>query len=322
MTIEDFELDLATADRIVALVDPDLRAEAVAKLTGGILSSVFEVRTTDGRSVVVKVYPESPRWKMDKERSVYERLRQHNVAVPISEILAADDSQALLAQNVLVMSKLDGVHVLSILDQLNEQDLVQINRQIGAILRSLHQVSFDEFGDVGADGVVEPQATNLDYMRVQFAKKLREFGELGGEDELRRDIERHVAEREELFAACPRAVFCHNDCHYGNVLVVPDRDRWRISGLLDFENVLAADPLLDLAKAHCDSERRSEATLQALAAGHGELREGWREALDLYVLYHWVELWDWLATVGQGDQRAALADIAQEMRRACDSSLR
>lgn len=42
-----------------------------------------------------------------------------------------------------------------------------------------------------------------------------------------------------------------------------------------------------------------------------ELRPDWREALDLYVLYHRLELWDWLASLGQTDALDALAD---EMR--------
>ncbi len=52
-------------------------------------------------------------------------------------------------------------------------------------------------------------------------------------------------------------------------------------------------------------------TLAGLADGYGDLRSGWREALDFYVLYHWIELWDWLASSGR---REALAGIADEMR--------
>ena len=106
-------------------------------------------------------------------------------------------------------------------------------------------------------------------------------------------------------------MLCHDDCHYGNVLVARDGGSWRVSGLCDFENVVAGDPLLDLAKTHCYSPRRSAATLAALAEGYGELRDGWRETLDLYVLYHWLELWDWLAFASKPKPLPAIAD---EMR--------
>lgn len=312
MTLEGFDLDVATADRVVALAGPGFRTDAIVRLTGGGNSAVFEVRSREGRSLVVKVYSDLFHWKMEKEVFVYGHVRQHALAAPVPAILAADDSKTLLSQNVLVMTKLDGEHVDSLIDDLDELALIGINQQIGAILAALHEISFDAFGYVGTDGVVDGHPTNLDYMRLQFEKKLREFDEHGGDPELRRNIERYVADREELLAAPSRPVFCHNDCYYGNVLVLPERDSWRVSGLVDFENVLAGDPLLDLAKTHCYArERRSEATLAALTAGHGDLPTNWREALELYVLYHWVELWDWFAYLGTDDP---LAGLSRDMR--------
>jgi aminoglycoside phosphotransferase (APT) family kinase protein len=286
MALDQFNLDLATADRLVARTDPRLRAQAVVRMGGGENSIVSEVRRSDGSSVVVKVYSDFLHWKMEKEVFVYERLQQFVARAPVPAVLAADDSKTLLPHSVVVMTKLEGRRVYSLLDRLDEQALVAINRQIGGILRLLHEVRFDAFGYVGAQGILRAHPTNLDYMRFQFDTKLREFDELGGDADLPRSIERHVNERELRLAGCPRASFCHNDCHYGNVLVVPQGRGWRVSGLLDFENVLAGDPLLDLAKAHCYSSRRSETTLAALARGYGDLRDDWRQALDLYVLYH------------------------------------
>lgn len=53
MTVDHIDLDLPTADRLLALCDPTLRAAAVAELAGGDNSAVFEVRTDDGRALVV-----------------------------------------------------------------------------------------------------------------------------------------------------------------------------------------------------------------------------------------------------------------------------
>ncbi len=185
MALDDFQLDAADADRVLALADPSLRSATITRLGG----------------------------------------------------------------YVLVLSRLEGAHVWSLLDRLSDAELAGVNRQIGAVLRSLHEVGFERFGYVGTG---------------------------------------------------------HDDCHDGNVL-----GGWRVSSLLDFENAVAGDPLLDLAKAHCYSPRRSEALLAALVAGYGALRPDWREALGLYVLYHWLELWDWLASLGRAE---ALAGIAEEMR--------
>lgn len=48
-----------------------------------------------------------------------------------------------------------------------------------------------------------------------------------------------------LFAACGCAVLCHNDLHEGNVLV---DGVGAVTGFIDVENMIAADPLIDLAK--------------------------------------------------------------------------
>jgi aminoglycoside phosphotransferase (APT) family kinase protein len=262
---------------------------------------------------VIKVYSEDFHWKLEKEVFVYELLRRHRVDAPVPEILAADDSKSLLPYNFSVMTKREGRHVLSLIEELSDRELEGINRQVGAILRNLHAVTFDEFGYMGASGIAEPHETNAAYMSVQFEKKIREFERLGGEDELRRTLEHYVADRAELLVACPRAVLCHDDCHEGNILVLPE-DGWRISGLLDFENVVAGDPLLDLAKAHCYSRRPSEAKLDALVGGYGELRDGWRDAVDLYIVYHLLELWDWFAMTGHTEP---LSDITGQLQRIC-----
>ena len=77
MEVWDFPLDAATADRVVALAEPGFRTVGVARMTGGSNSGVFEVRSSEGRVLVLKVYSDLFHWKMQKEVFVYERLRQH-----------------------------------------------------------------------------------------------------------------------------------------------------------------------------------------------------------------------------------------------------
>jgi aminoglycoside phosphotransferase (APT) family kinase protein len=152
MTLDDFDLDIATADRIAALAEPGFHTEAVARLTGGGNSAVFEVRSSEGRSLVVKLYSDLFHWKMEKEVFVYGRMEPQSLSAPVPAILAADDSKQLVSQNVLVMTKVEGQHVDSLIEQLEERALIEINRQIGAILAELHEIKFDEFGYVGTEG--------------------------------------------------------------------------------------------------------------------------------------------------------------------------
>ena len=83
MEVWDFALDAATADRVVALAEPGFRTASIARLSGGSNSAVFEVRSSVGRVLVLKVYSDLFHWKMEKEVFVYEQMRQHRLAAPV-----------------------------------------------------------------------------------------------------------------------------------------------------------------------------------------------------------------------------------------------
>lgn len=59
-------------------------------------------------------------------------------------------------------------------------------------------------------------------------------------------ISEYVEARAGVFAANLAPAPCHNDFHEGNVLVDPAT--WRVTGFIDVENAIAADPLMDMAK--------------------------------------------------------------------------
>jgi aminoglycoside phosphotransferase (APT) family kinase protein len=238
---------------------------------------------------VAKVYPENA--APAREVAVLRLLEGRKLTAPVPAVLG-------IHENVVVLTKLDGEIVRSRVD-LRDDELADVNRQIGAFLRSLHDVGADRFGAA--------YDTNLSFMRARFASRLDEFVVLGGDDGLRRRIADHFAAREQLFEGCVHPVLCHNDCHDANVLV----DGLRISGVLDFEGALAADPLLDLAKSYCYSSRGSEEQLLALVDGYGHVRADWSDAVELYVVYHLLELWDFMASFGQ---TALLDELARELR--------
>lgn len=247
--------------------------------TAGI-SEVDLVTFADHERVVVKRAPDDWHWSIDKEVYVY-GLVARATGVPVPTILGTP------APGTLVLSHVPGNGTAEI-------DTVDLYRQIGALLAELHAVHLDAFGYVGTHGVVEPHETNRAYMRHQFAKKVREHAELGGDETLGARIAAHVEERAGLFDGCASPSLCHNDCHEGNLIA---RDG-RIAAVVDFQNAVGGDPLLDLAKCACYTQRDLETAVASLAEGYGPLRDAWRETLDLYVLYHRLELWDWFATIG------------------------
>ena len=274
---------------------------SVNRFAGAGVSDVFEV-VTDERSVVVKLFPPDYEWKLAKELFVYRLVEEYAADVPVPRIISADREE-----HVLVLERIDGLPTSILADD----DVPRLYRELGRLLARLHAIELEAFGYLTADGVVERHATNVDYMRSQFAKRLASFAELGGDPALGEAVAEHVRARDELLIGGPTAVFCHNDCHEGNVLVTREANG-AVAGVFDFENALAGDPLLDIAKTVAYSWRDRTVITDAIAEGYGYLPASWRDGLDLYGLYHVLELWTWLASLGERDHLHGLADDLAE----------
>jgi aminoglycoside phosphotransferase (APT) family kinase protein len=289
-------LTIDEAELLLREVLPGRRVAACLPRTGGELSQVYQAQFTDGADpVIIKIYAEAWRWKQDKEANIYQLLHRHQVG-PTPRVLHTDSGQAHpRGQAYTVMTLLPGQPLSAVSGQLTESELRRVYRRMGSILAALHDIGQDAFGYLTTT-ILDPKPTNTAYMTGQFGKKLREFADLGGDDALRSAIERHVAERTELFAACEHAALCHNDFHEGNVLIARDQHGdWQVTGFVDVENAIAADPLIDLAKTDSYSIRGDH----------------FAERHALYRLYHALELWDWFASIGQTGH---LPDLADDMR--------
>jgi Ser/Thr protein kinase RdoA (MazF antagonist) len=265
-------VDLEAAQQLL----PDFDLASLSPLDGGEVHANFALDTRDGRELVLKVYRGELSWKRDKEAFL---LRLVAGRLPAPEVVHE-------GPGVLLMTRLPGTPA-----RFSDTDPVAVSRQLGTRLRDLHAMTFESFGYIETR-VTSPVATNLEYMRRRVERKVR-----SGPPALREPLEAYFSEHEGAFAGCETAVLCHNDAHDANVLVVDER----ITGLIDWENAVAADPILDLAKAWAFSDGRNDETLEALMEGYGRLRPDWREAFDLYVVDHLLELWIWFAQLGITD---------------------
>jgi Ser/Thr protein kinase RdoA (MazF antagonist) len=265
-------VDLEAARQLL----PDLDLTGIAPLDGGAVHSNYALRTADGRDLVLKVYREELGWKRDKEAFLFRLIRDR---LPIPRVVHT-------GPGLMVMTRLPGTAA-----RFTDDDPVGVSRQLGGILNELHEIELEGFGYFETQ-VIDPQPSNVEFVRRRMETKLRK-----GPAALREPIARHFAAHDNSLSGCKTAVLCHNDAHDANVLV----EDGRITGLVDWENAVAADPLLDLAKSWAFSDGRSEETLNALMEGYGSVRADWEEAFDLYVIDHLLELWVWFAQLGVTD---------------------
>lgn len=277
--------------------------------SGGRLSAVHEVRFADAEPLIVKRYARRWRWKQAKEIHVYGLLEAFRVrAVP--RVVNADHGRA-----ITVLTLVPGLPMFEAGLTASAQRAAY--RRIGELLAVLHRITMRVYGYLVTE-IVDPLPDNAAYMRRQFDKKLTEFADLGAGAEhedagLADAVRAAVTAYEPAFAACDQPVLCHKDLHEGNVLV--DR-AGAVTGSIDVENMVAADPLIDLAKTLQYDRDHSAAKRAALLDGYGPLPSYGTARLRVYRLYHALELWDWFASteiVGPlpgiaGDVRALAID--------------
>jgi hygromycin-B 7''-O-kinase len=301
MTPRHGRLTRRTAQAILDRFQPEYRVTDVVTRTGGEVSAVYEIRGAGiARPLVVKVF--APQWrpKMIKEVYVYRLLARHGIR-SIPRVLHASPSGVPgLPFAYTVMTRLDGEPLSQAGDRLTAADIVAVYRQMGQMLAAVHGITQAEWGYV-TTRVVDVKPTNAAYMTDQFTRKLSVFVGLGGDADLARAVVDYVAGHSGLFAACTLPVLCHGDFHDGNVLVTEDA---RVSGFVDVEGAVAADPLLDVARTEYyalrDATRR-----EAFVTGYGPLPADADERMALYRLHHALELWNWATSTGKP------ADIAR-----------
>lgn len=248
---------------------------------------------------VVKLYTGESWWKQAKEIHVYSLLAGAGGAPSVTHV----DTE----HGVTVLTRVPG----SPLAYAPEDAMRDLYRQLGEVQATMHRIAQPAFGYLTTE-VLDPAPHNTAYMTRQFEVKLAEFAARGGDPEIHRLARDRVAERSGLFGLCAGPVLCHNDLHEGNVLVEPAGDGWRVTGVVDVENAIAADPLMDLAKTIQYERTRSPVKVAGLLAGYGPLPADGLARIALYRLYHALELWDWFAEIGNtGPLDGIAADIRE-----------
>ncbi|WP_340646087.1 aminoglycoside phosphotransferase family protein [Phenylobacterium sp.] len=307
---ETIDFDLAAAQAVLDRLDAPLQALAVRRLAGG-SKDVFEI-DVPGQTLVLKPYPPASAWASRKEAYVG-GLIGRVLDAPVPLWLAVDESLAVLPHVYALITRLPGRTLLS---RNGKPEAEGLYRQMGALLRTIHTIPMSRFGYIlDAETVVHAQLTNRDYLTKGFQAKFRDFRAHGGDAALAARMERLVGESGDLMDACHAPVLCHYDYHPGNLLADQSPDgEWRVSGLLDFENAMAGDPLYDLAKALDFSAHDDPASRAPLLEGYGAIeRPHLAETLVIYRLYHKLEMWNFFQALGKARDASGAAGLLRDL---------
>ena len=310
--VPEITIDLPLVRRMLARATPPIEPMAIERLDrGGFSGAIFFIDAASGPPLVIKIYPREPWWRMAKEFYVA-GLLSRSAGMLAPHFLAANDSCELLPYRYSVMTRLKGDRFALCEELMSDAELVGLWREVGAQMRLIHQIPMEAFGYIAGGKLTLRADDNPAYMDRLWRAKLKQFRELGGDESLAAAIDQIWRERRELLDLCAAPKLCHYDIHPGNLMAMREGDAWRLTGLIDFEDSFAGDPLLDLAKCVHFARTGSGARWRGLLEGYGAIeRPGWKETIDLYRLYQAVEYWDWITFLRrpQSECDAVLAGI-------------
>lgn len=200
-------------------------------------------------NLILKVQPNQERFL---------NVRRENIALNIlekcnwcSKIIACGEIVDI--GHYLIMECLTGIPLMKIWLELNESEQLTVGRKLGLIMKELHEkITFSNCGDFHVSYpsieamLIEQfeQASNSISANLSLATQSQQ-----------KDIISTIKEASVLIGKCLSGFktessfhLIHNDLHFGNILCNPTSKA--LSGVVDFELVLKAIPLLEMLRLY------------------------------------------------------------------------
>jgi aminoglycoside phosphotransferase (APT) family kinase protein len=218
-------------------------AEPLTPITGGYDTRIFAFRLTGASApfsipLIVRVlsnhYP--------PERALTERATQNAVAglgYPAPRVLLASSDPSILGGAFLVMERLAGRSLLNARWLGIASVLVELQLRLHALDAEVLLQALDHEGQASSRGGAPPisrEVVTLEGHLERLEGRIRR-GRLRGLEMAMEWLSNHRPTGE------GRRVICHGDFHPQNILMADGR----VTGVVDWPNVIVADPALDVA---------------------------------------------------------------------------
>lgn len=220
--------------------------DAVSELKEGWFNAAYNVWLSGGREVILKIAPLKGADIMTYEKHIMTtevalmRLVRGNPAIPVPEIYAFDTTRDVCDSEYFFMEKLTGDNYGNVKESFAPAMQAQIDQQIGVIIREVNGFTGTYFGydgnsDLRGETWKEAFLKIIDAVLEDGARKNADPG--FPIDDIREAVLKHASSLEEV--TTPQLV--HWDAWDLNFFVKDGK----VTGIIDFERALWADPLME-----------------------------------------------------------------------------
>ena len=220
--------------------------DAVRELKEGWFNVAYDIRLADGREVILKIAPPAGAeiLRYEKDIMVTEvaamRLAHLNPRIPVPEIYFADEKRDLCDSLYFFMEKLSGENLEHVKNSFTPEVKTRVYSQIGEIIHEINSFTGVYFG---YEGNSELRAATWKEAFIKIIESVLADGERKNAvygfscADVRGTYMKHVASLDAITTPC----LVHWDAWDSNFFVKDGH----ISGILDFERALWAEPLME-----------------------------------------------------------------------------
>lgn len=289
----DMEIETQYKPQIEAIVDNVFEGSEVGNVEWfgrGYNSVAFDVELKNPpKQVVVKIvekeYSEDAR---EKEKNVWELLREKYPEFPVPEVYAFDTSKTVIEKSYSVLERLDGEPLSQAWDEIPNQG--EVFREIGEYTGMIHAITYDSYGSFSPE--LELEETYDDWQGKYSERVDKILGKLKNRDYVDEEFVQAQSDfweaNKHLLANETSPVLCWGDVGMGNMIVKKGEDgNYHISGLIDFEYTHVGGAVRDVF-ARVRAFEHHYKHRQDIYEGHTQYAPLPDNYAELAQLYHWM----------------------------------
>jgi aminoglycoside phosphotransferase (APT) family kinase protein len=226
---------------------PHAVCTGIEELTEGYFNVAYKIFLEHAPSCILKIAPPMDALVMSYEKNIMMsevlamRTVKEQTDIPVAKVLFYDDSLSLIHAPYFFMEILEGASLHSILSSLTPDVQSAIRTEAGSLNKKINRIKGNKFGYLG-----QPSLQGNNWYQV-----FSNMTELAFSDGERLSIDLKISKKQlfkdleaskELFDEVKTPSLVHWDLWDGNIFVKDNQ----ITGLIDWERSLWADPLMEV----------------------------------------------------------------------------
>lgn len=276
-------------DKIPAIIKKEFNAKVIEikRITEGYSHFMYLVKIDKEPKELILRFSNNKQKEnsLRKEKFIIETLRKNKI--PASKIY-------VFRKEYMILEKITGDRLDTIWPTLEKKDKLLLTEKIGKMLKDIHKIEFDKFGEICEEGKIEGDepfkfrdiGTKIqfeDWTRALLRDSFKDLARLSSYEHISKKFltkfTEYIFKKIKIIKYNGKPRLNHGDYMTGHIFVKKIENEYKIIGLIDFEFAKAFAPEYDFIKLHRQGFFEDKELKYALKKGYGKINE---KAVEVY----------------------------------------